>query len=74
LLNVFFHLLEALEDLTGVRIDEDAANMELQAALDKTRKLKQKKNKLNPDMVWTKFTLSVNTRDTFRKAMSDTNN
>ena len=40
-----------VEDLTGVRIDEDEANMELQSALDKARKLKQKKDKLNPDKV-----------------------
>ncbi|XP_060562043.1 U4/U6.U5 tri-snRNP-associated protein 1-like [Ruditapes philippinarum] len=40
-----------VEDLTGVRIDEDEANMELQSALDKARKLKQKKDKLNPDKI-----------------------
>lgn len=44
-----------VEDLTGVRIDEDDANMELQAALDKTRKLKQKKSKHYPDQVGFKF-------------------
>lgn len=40
-----------VEDLTGVRIDDDEANQELQLALDKARKLKQKKDKINPDKI-----------------------
>ncbi|WAR18739.1 SNUT1-like protein [Mya arenaria] len=40
-----------VEDLTGVRIDDDEANIELQSALEVARKLKQKKDKLNPEKI-----------------------
>ncbi|KAH3855507.1 U4/U6.U5 tri-snRNP-associated protein 1-like isoform X5 [Dreissena polymorpha] len=40
-----------VEDLTGVRIDDDEANIELQSALDVARKIQHKKSKLNPEKI-----------------------
>ena len=46
-------VLFAVEDLTGVKVEEDQADIDLQVALDKARKLKQKKDRKNPDKVGT---------------------
>ena len=37
------------EDLTGVALEEDTAALDLELALNKARKLKQKKSAANPD-------------------------
>ena len=39
------------EDLTGVVIEEDQAELELHSALTKARKVKQKHERKNPDKV-----------------------
>ena len=39
------------EDLTGVVIEEDQAELELHSALTKARKVKQKKDRKYPDKV-----------------------
>ncbi|KAL4237800.1 U4/U6.U5 tri-snRNP-associated protein 1 [Mactra antiquata] len=52
-----------VDDLTGVRIDDDEANLELQSALDKARKVKQKKDKLNPDKIAEKIKKEIEEDD-----------
>ena len=46
-----FISVEFDEDLTGVVIEEDQAELELHSALTKARKVKQKHERKNPDKV-----------------------
>ena len=53
--------MEFDEDLTGVVIEEDQAELELHSALTKARKVKQKQERKNPEKVC--LVMLINHRD-----------